>query len=695
MRFALPLEVLASIRLSTWLALLDTHGYPAGTSRADVEASSPLDVTTRLLPVAEEIPLAIARALVTIVTFSTEDARRDVYNAADALAHPHRWPDASSPADLVAGLLAEATRDPRVAKLLRAAGILRDRSFRARSKLVYFGPSKPARGPLSNVAPRLGELVASWCASRDLGAVVSVSEAPENALRAWTVLHEDHLRTYVVAARSSGASALDTIAFRPVRSHLVTYAHARRRLEITTDALEAATPLALAMGVALFDNPRHFLDSPAVDLWKLQELGPASLSIPELAGEVSVSAIGGGWDSGEGHAITPRGRDLFEALARYKIRIEGGRLDLVTLRATRKVGGGGPPQCDVALRPPHLCTVSEPELAPLLEDFLDRARVTDPEPRARDFIARQPWIDNAAGWIEAEGEEDFASLVARGILKPNPQNRAVRSPDHPHAGRTATAYPLHGTTYLAWSPDATVAPFLVEERDLVVYALQFGKLAAAIAEALGLEGPAKKRDEDGVLYCGKRKLGPTYVLVFLLTYPIRATTAERLRDLAGHGHALLIAPEGRAQPGGLRQIAMPKLAGPWRPLLADVARALRVEDLLDATIFAPPDARFVLQRATGRVWLDGVACAVTERHFRLLEIFLQHEGHELHTKDIADHVARGRAHEDTTRKQIDSLFAALEKSFKAAKQRTPKDLRALIAMPRLGYYVLRAKGHIV
>jgi hypothetical protein len=240
-----------------------------------------------------------------------------------------------------------------------------------------------------------------------------------------------------------------------------------------------------------------------------------------------------------------------------------------------------------------------------------------------------------------------------------------------------------------------VAPFVVDEKDLVVYALQFGKLAAAIAGALGLERPAAKLDEDGVLHCGRRTLGPTHVHVFLATRPIRPSTVERLRDLAGHGHAVLVAPEGRKLEPGLRQIAMPKLAGPWRPLLAEIARALKLETFVDALELAPPDARFVLHRATGRVWLDGVACAVTELHFRLLEILIEHEGRELYTKDIADYVARGHAHADTTRKQIESLFAAIEKSWKSAKKKPPKDLRALIEMTRLGHYVLRAKGYVV
>jgi hypothetical protein len=85
----LPPPVLASVRLVTWFPLFEAHGYPAEIARADARALSPHDVIARVCADPERLPLALARALATIVAFSTEDARRDVYNAADALAYGH------------------------------------------------------------------------------------------------------------------------------------------------------------------------------------------------------------------------------------------------------------------------------------------------------------------------------------------------------------------------------------------------------------------------------------------------------------------------------------------------------------------------------------------------------------------------------------------------------------------------------
>jgi hypothetical protein len=271
----------------------------------------------------------------------------------------------------------------------------------------------------------------------------------------------------------------------------------------------------------------------------------------------------------------------------------------------------------------------------------------------------------------------------------------VTPPGGAHRHRTAIAYPLRGSKFIAWSPDPTVAPFLVEEKDLVVYTLQFDRLALTIASAMGLEGPGSSLDEDGVLYCGRRSLATTHALVYLPTRPIRAATVARLREAAGHGHAVLITPPGRMRERGLREIPMPKLAGPWQPLLGALVRALHVQEYVETTLYAPPGARVVLHRSTQRAWLDGVACtAVTEMQFKLLEIIVVHAGQPVHTKDVAQHVTGGAFHEDTTRRTLEGLLSAIERSFKGQKKKAPKDLASLISIPRRGYYVLNAPGFV-
>ncbi|HEY2516520.1 MAG TPA: hypothetical protein VGI39_36875, partial [Polyangiaceae bacterium] len=661
----LPIDVVFAVRLSTWHALFAARGYPPGLSPS---ADSHDTVAAALA--SAELPVPLARALFVIAAFATEAGRIDIYNAADALHYPTRWPDAESPADLVAALLAAGATDEAAGELLEAAQSLRDRSFRPWSTFVYSGARRAELTPGGAVAHAraLKGEVARWAEARDFGRVFPLQIVPEGDDTHFGVVHED--RPTVTASAAGGAAPVpfQRALCRALRSHLLTLERGGRRLWITTDCLEAVTPLARIAGEVFFGDARHFLDASAVDPWRLQEHGAAALEVPALAGEVVAHAVGGTWHSGKKHALTPRGRDLFEALARYKIRIEGGRLDLVTLRALLRAIGA-PPRCDIALRPPHLVTFSEPEHAPLLRKYLDGAKITSPDPRPIDFYSLQPWIDTGFTWIAEEGEAGFAWLLENGVLRPDTTNRALAHPAHPHAGRTMTAHPLRGNRFIAWSPDATVAPFVVEEKELVVYALSFGDLARVIAGALGLEGAASALDEDGVLYCGRRALASTHALVFLPTRPIRPVTVARLREAAGHGHAVLITPPGRMREQGLRELPMPKLAGPWQPLLGGLVRALHLEAYVETTLYAPAGARLVLHRATQRVWLDGVACArVTEMQFRLLEILTVHAGQPVHTKEIAVHVTGGNYHEDTTRRVIEGVNGAIQKSFKERKK---------------------------
>jgi hypothetical protein len=692
MRATLPPEILRSIRLPTWATLLVSRGAPPSTAADSVTHG------TLAQALAADLPAPLARALHTILAFSTDAARSDLYAAALALGHATTsppWTDATSPADLVAALLAASARDERVAAVLAAAQILRNRTFRPRSTHEFLGRASvdPLAGEPTQYAEPLRRELADWGARLGFGAALPVVARLDAGALAWDLVHEDRPATILVAAPSSASPT--PIVHRPLRSHALAYDPRTRSLTVTTDCMEAVIPLAGIAGRVLFHDARHFLDEPAVDLWKLQEEGAAALAVPPLAAKVTARAIGGTWHSGKSHAITPRGRDFFKALARYKIRIEGGHLGLVTLRGDIAHPDGGPPQCDVVIRPPHLATVSEPEHAPLMRSLLDLARITRPAPRPRDFFSHQPWIDLPPGWIASHGREAFDALVAQGLLTPDPSNRTVTPPGHPHAGRTATAYPLGGGKFLACSPDPTIAPFVVAEAELVAYALSFAKLSSVVAGALGLDGGASKLDDDGVLYCGRRALGPTFVLVFLLTRPIRPATVARLREAAGHGHAILVVPEERMQRHGLREIAMPPLAGPWRPLLGAIVRALRLEAHVDTTVYAPAGARVVLHRATARAWIDGVLCvAFHENHFRLLEVLVANAPQLVHSKDIAAHVAPGRETADTTRRAVDSLGAAIVKSFKANKSKPPKDARTLVTMPRHGYYRLNAVGFV-
>ncbi len=697
MRAHLPIAIIHSIRIPTWHALFAVRGYPPGITPA-IHLHAPIANALRC----DDLPVPLARAIFAISAFITEAGRTDIYAAAHALGFPTRWLDASSPADLVAHLLASSATDAAVETLLLASKRLRDRHFRPISEYLFVGALAVAGAAEPVLVARAHthawrEAFAVWSVGRDFGAVVAVFAYAVDGVLRFEIVHEDRVATHLVAgpASKTGEPTFDVTSFRPLRSHLVSYEPAKARLSVATDCTEAVVPLAQMAGDILFGDVRHFLDANGVDLRTFQRHGKDAI-VDTLRGKVtSALAMHATWNSGKGHVLTPRGPDLFEVLDRYKIRTQGGKYEQITARVHFARPGGAPPECDASLRPPHHVTLSEPEAAPLVHELLDRARITNPAPLVRDLYWQQPCSASRVEWIAYVVLEAFEAMVRDGLLVASNENRSVAHPDHPNAGPIATAHEIEDGKFIAWSPDPTIAPFLVDASALVVYELKFDELAAAIAAALGLEGPSSGLDDDGLLCCGRRLLGAYPVVLFLLTRPPTALGIERLRDAAGTGKTVILSPDGYDPIRGLHRVVMPSPAGPWRPLLREIIHTLKYEAFVDTTLYAPPDARFVLHRATMRVWLDGILCvALTEAHFRLLEILIEYAGQPVYTKDIAERIAKKNRTDNTTSNAVMSLDKALEKSFREVKKKLPKGLATLIATPKYGWYQLTVNGFV-
>ncbi len=494
MRAALSLEAIYAIPPPTWRALFTALGAPPPADDHAAIAAS----------LAGDLPAPLARALFVIEAFATEAARSEIYAAAAALDPTALLPSSTSPADLIAQLLAAAPRDPAIAAILDAAKILRSRQYPPRTTYVFLlsstasNGSDAAIGDPSQYADAWTAAAKSWCTETGRGHVVSVSTRTDRACAIWTLLHEDRTQTRLCR----GKRGITADVARPLRSKAP-------RLSITTCAPDAAIPLAQMAGAILFDDARAFLRESPFTLRPLQARGAAALDVATAGGELaSLRAISGTWHSGKNHAVTPRGQSFFEALERYKIRIDGGRLEAVTLRASLRPRDGSPTQCDVAIRPPHLLTLSNPESAPLMTEVLDLARITRADEPVLDFFSIQPWIQTRAGWTASVGDA-FDALVKEGVLLADKQNRAVAHPDYPYAGRVFVAFPLADGRWLATNPDVPIAPFVCSSDDLVVYRLSFEKLAAKIADTAdatraarrgcaGRDGAAADADEHHV-----------------------------------------------------------------------------------------------------------------------------------------------------------------------------------------------------
>jgi hypothetical protein len=146
-----PLEILGSIRTSTYCALFEACGYPPSLPAERCAVATLDEIVASLGPAAtgKDCPDDLSRALITVMSFSSDGGRVHVYNAADALEYEARWPDAVSPADLIALVVAASAKDDATRELLHAAQLLRDRDFRQWATFVYAG--------IAGVDPHIGD----------------------------------------------------------------------------------------------------------------------------------------------------------------------------------------------------------------------------------------------------------------------------------------------------------------------------------------------------------------------------------------------------------------------------------------------------------------------------------------------------------------------------------------------------------
>ncbi|MBN9520538.1 hypothetical protein J0H58_18765 [bacterium] len=219
-----------------------------------------------------------------------------------------------------------------------------------------------------------------------------------------------------------------------------------------------------------------------------------------------------------------------------------------------------------------------------------------------------------AGWEAVAGSAGFAA--GRPFLRPRAE--IARSVPGPDGGLPLEVVEHPGGDLVGVSPDGGVVPLTRDQ--LVVYEVDRGRLARAVAAAFGLDPPAAGSPPARVVGAG-RLLTPGGAYPCLLAFPHAGedldTLAARL-VAAGEAPFVLFAPTRRwagrlLEPGlRLRQSAFVPLAGAVapagrgrlravRPLADQVARALGVTGPVAPPSAADPDyTRNVFRRAGDR-----------------------------------------------------------------------------------------------
>ncbi len=669
-------ETLFTVRLETWRRFFDAHGAPelligSLATVADVDDFVVRGVFTD----------AVLDQLAFIEAFATEKAREAIYEAAAAFDYRGAWRDCVSPADLAATCSAQLSTDAPLRRVVAAARTRVARWFTARTWLCFVGRKKLAIGDPAQYAAAIEAELDAWARATDRGPWVRVRAGGTSRKARFELAHED---------RASGTSVIADAALalgvsRPIRSHLVTYDG--ERLYVWTAMPEIALALVERLGRVLADDSDWFFSRGAVSTAPLQRASEEGKLAKHGTTFSSVDFIGGLWDSGDDYSLSPRGVDAFLAFKAHGIRIDGGAVRLATLRGFTAPPIAGPRSADYAIRPPYTATCSEPALAAAFLRFADALGVTAAAPVRSDWFAFAPYKHDLDGW---EGLTDLEAVIKAGILVEDAEApRRIAHPRHRHAGRIATVFDLPGGGKYALSDDPLFPAFLADPAQCVTWSLDFKVLCALLARDLGLSGGSSKADEDGILFLGERDLASTHVRVYLATRACRESAAERLRLESTPGHTVVLVPEGRKIGAGLAHVALRSFAPPYRSLLGDIVRGLRLVDSVAPTLYAPPDARIVLHRKNGVLYVDGLLVArASTKVFRLVD-FLSQNLEQLVTSRQIHHYVSGKSTDDAVgRKTIDEFLTAVIESFRDAKKKAPKGLQKFILQDRHGEYRL-------
>ncbi len=613
---------------------------------------------------------------------ATDFGLEALYEAASArCVSTAAWPSPADPDTLVEYLRAHED-DGAVASVLTLARIRVGYRGPASARVAFVGEDERPLGDVDAVARAFEAEVARALGERGFPAVASVTTACDETCARFAVALPSRWKRVVTAA------ADDVLAFATSLAHLTCFPGF---LEIAAPHPPHVALLAAALGRAAFGDARFYRAAPLVCLRPLQH-GPRAFKVPRaFAAEIErIRMIEAEWDSGHSVILWFSGADVPKEMKKLGLHIEGGELLSTTLRFNFKTA---PHFADVTLRPASEITCSEPSLirqepsrAAILFACLEAMGVLARQPPPIDLWSLDPWTpsDAAARAFFGEAFDDF---VRDGVLARS-KTRAVVHPDYPAAGRRLIAFPVPGEpgVWYGATDGLRIPARLLGENDLVSWRLKLIPLGRRIARAIGAKGRVRLLERRGVVDLGTLRMGPATVRFFLLTrlpFDPKAL-AERLRQAAMPGHAVLVVPEGRSAQTDLAEVKLASVTGPYASLVGDAARALGLGDKVDPIHLAPPGTRLVVHQASKRVWFDGVLIQpLREQAYRLVEILAGLGGAAIGAKKLGEMIS-GLNVEGATAQAKHGLKLAIAASFAREGRPVPKDAGKIVESVRRG-----------
>jgi hypothetical protein len=619
----------------------------------------------------------LAEALATVRRFSTRAGRAALVEAAvassdeESAAEFAQMPEADAAPWTLLAIEREtkASRRRALRRLFALAGhrVSRDLPARATYELGVEGEGVAGERP-SVVARRLESAfgdrrVDTWIAKEEDGSstlALFLKQPIENSL-----VYDDASRTKI-AARHSVPIAVDLVRVLPGRS----------RVSITTALPELLGTYARALSLSL---------RPSFTLRPLQTLSPNDLArlSREARGVTAMDVVGVRHRRPDGTRIEVRGPN---ALDPRELGARTGYIDRVTIRLTMDAGA----TVDAFLQLPHRVEISDPAFEEPVRAALTALGLFNPGALPDDARSLAPYLHGDWRWRAVLGDSGFDALVKRGLLV---RAEASHVSSHEHrmhgAGYIVRDVPGEPSLKYALAEDRSLGARLVGAKDRAALRLDARALAASMAHDLGAQPAPLRLEVAGVLDLGIVSLASGKLRVVYAMSEPTAGWVESVRRAVGLGTTpVVLVPRGHAGDArGMLEVELDVAeqlgARPLGKVLGRIAEGAGVPHEVEGWRLC--DEEIVIDPKGQRLWVTGVAVALSEAPWRFIEYLARHGvGRAALSKDIGAYLSKSDYPDVVARKTRATFERQVRQAFEKAGADDGVVGRILVSEGRLG-----------
>jgi hypothetical protein len=674
-RVFLPPDLTLVVSLARLRALLTTFGWPRGLAKG---ASHRL--IARFL-FGGAIAGDLADALEEIARLASDDGRRALVEAARALGvDTKKWPLDEGGADLAAYVvLARAKRDRHAARVITRAHIRLNRLYAPRMS-YDLATSLPPRetGGDAALANLLGKVAGE--------ALDDVWHARDDAGR---------LHVAVIYAAPGVAEVIDgrRTVIRALRSDTMWIDFGDKRAAITTATPESLPRYGEVVGEHAWGDAQALLARPSITFKPPQERGAKAVSdavLPQGVRKIEVTAWL--WDSGEGTRTEVRGDGDALAAAVDLVRVSGGYFRRLNVRVWID---GAPYPVDVVMQLPNVVRFSDSRWETPARAAVASLGLFAPGAVPDDAWTLAPFVHPEWRWRLVLGDAAVDLLLKKKMLL-RVATKKVASAEYRALAWSVSTHDVPGEPEVKYAvtEDRSVGARDVPEEARVMLRLDVTGVGDAMRGAVGSAKPAKAIADAVDL--GELATSEGVVRVaYAMTRPTKALVEAVRRACGVKATPVLLVPEGRrVEALGFAQVelAIAEQHGTvdGATLRARIGEALDLDELRGERPTAIADAAdLVVEEATGRVWLFGVAMTeMPSRGEKMIAVLVDAGDRAVLAKEAGSAISPSAADADVVgrkvRKLIDPWVAA---SFHRAGRPVPRELAGglIVTDPRGGY----------